>query len=95
MVFEYFSKTGPERRKMLDSTLPRAKMEFSVLIREPRWPKLFMNITYYELGFYHKNFKWKRVRELLLPAQSFGLRKTVISGQRQLETIYDYEYDYD
>jgi len=54
-----------------------------------------MDIKYYELGFYHKNFKWKRVRELLLPAQSFGLRKTVISGQRQLETIYDYEYDYD
>ena len=26
----------------------------------------------------------------MLPAQSFGLRKTVISGQRQLETMYDY-----
>ena len=72
---------------MLDSTLPRAKMEFSVLIREPKWPKLFMNIKYYELGFYHKTFKWKRVRELFLPAQSFRLRQAEISEKKWLESM--------
>ena len=88
MVFGIFPKTG-RREKYFG---PRAKMEFSVLIREPRWPKLFMNIKYYELGFYHKNFKWKRVRELFLPAQSFGLRQAEIFWKRMVRNNFDKYY---